>query len=121
MLPGHTHSTVRKSCRATAVRARLHERRSTVSTRFNLHIHKTNHKDACRRCMCLTTVWVGNTLGILGCFLRGDRRSGFADDFSGEWRTSQRKHTLDQKLGPHNVRRLLIRRACKLYGRYCAP
>ena len=46
VLPGHTHSTGRKSCRATAVRARLHERRSTVSTRFNLHVHKTNHKDA---------------------------------------------------------------------------
>ena len=44
VLPGHTHSTGRKSCRATAVRARLHERRSTVSTRFNLHVHKTNHK-----------------------------------------------------------------------------
>ena len=40
VLPGHTHSTGRKSCRATAVRARLHERRSTVSTRFNLHIQQ---------------------------------------------------------------------------------
>ena len=68
--------------RNRGARARLHERRSTVSTRFNLHIHKTNHKDAIPNdietidelrvwlcgwgmspCMC-----VGNTLGILGSY-----------------------------------------------------
>ena len=93
VLPGHTHSTGRKSCRATAVRARLHERRSTVSTRFNLHVHKTNHKDAIPNdietiyksdIMIDVCVWlyawrgggwgmsrhicVGNTLGILGSY-----------------------------------------------------
>ena len=92
VLPGHTHSTGRKSCRATAVRARLHERRSTVSTRFNLHVHKTNHKDAIpndietiyksdilmidvcvRGCAWRVGgmsrhICVGNTLGILGSY-----------------------------------------------------
>ena len=94
VLPGHTHSTGRKSCRATAVRARLHERRSTVSTRFNLHVHTTNHKDAIPNdietiykrkkrynlidvcVMCAVRggwgmsrhICVGNTLGILGSY-----------------------------------------------------